>query len=137
MPTDINGVTCRTARESLEHIIAHAKAGRIGPSDKRADDGHRHTCLYEYPSGNNCAVGVLFSKAQLEFIRKVEGENQMIGHLARKHIGERNLQAVTGLPMRSLEMLQRAHDDTLSQSPQMARLAVMKVAQNMLTALKD
>ena len=130
----INGVACRTKRESLLHIIAQAEAGTISAKDKR--DARFGQCAYVYPSGNNCAVGSLFSKEQLKDIERLELNEMSIDYVADK-IGEKNIEAVTGMTMFELESLQKTHDEVLQNSGfEKARQAVIHHAKDMLQALK-
>lgn len=108
----IAGVKCRSAIESLEHIIKRAKAGKIGPTKKDRDE-YKH-CAYKYPSGNNCAVGCLFSKDQLKDICNKNVNGNGVVSLARV-IGAHNLETVTGMDIPSLLLLQKAHDDVVNE----------------------
>jgi len=104
----INGVKCRTGKESLEHIIKQAKKGKIGANLDKGDD--YGSCEYVYPSGNNCAVGSLFSQAQLKDIRKHHHNGSNIGFVAATHVGHKNIETVTGLKVSQLMHIQNIHD---------------------------
>lgn len=104
----INGVKCRTGRESLEHIIKQANKGKIGANVDKGDS--YGDCEYVYPSGNNCAVGSLFSKAQLKDIRKRHHNGSNIGYVAAVCVGHDNLETVTGLTVGQLMHIQNIHD---------------------------
>jgi hypothetical protein len=104
----INGVKCRSGRESLAHIIKQAKKGKIGANADKGDSFG--DCEYVYPSGNNCAVGSLFSKAQLKDIRKHHHNGANIGYVAAVHVGHKNLETVTGLKVSQLIHIQNIHD---------------------------
>lgn len=115
MPHTINGVQCRTKVESLQHIIIQAKKGKIGP---KLEKGDKPNCNYQYPSGNNCAVGCLFSEAQLKLIME---ENEYQETMNEEHIaslaktfGAKNIEAVTGMKLHELETIQKAHDSELT-----------------------
>ena len=115
----INGVQCRTGKESLEHIIKQAKKGKIGPSAEKNDS--IGSCNYRYASGNNCAVGSLFSKAQLRDIQARGGNAYSIAYVANGGSGGigvswKNIEAVTGLKKPQLEALQSIHDTATMQS---------------------
>lgn len=136
MPHITNGIECRTAKESLQFVIEQAKAGKIGPTDQPCDADWQHTCAYIYPSGNHCAVGALFSKAQVEFIETGGNGETSIKYLAKISIGERNVEAVTGLPVNTLQSLQTTHDRALgNHGPDAARKAVIDFAEKMLQKL--
>lgn len=114
MPHIINGVKCRTREESLKHIIKQAKAEKIGPNGTTENTGHAHDCQYQYPSGNNCAVGALFSKRQLNQIKKQGMNGMSVAYLATSNlVGKRNLETVTGMKLSELEVIQKIHDETL------------------------
>jgi len=115
VPKIINGVTCRTREESLKHIIKQANKGKIGAAHAK-DGGFGGSCLYEYPSGNHCAVGCLLSKKQLKDLQRRELMEMSIGHVS-KYVGAVNLEAVTGMTLEELEKLQRVHDKAMSESP--------------------
>jgi hypothetical protein len=108
MPTIINGVACRSKIESLKHIISQAKKGKIGPNAEKGD--HRGACQYTYASGNHCAVGSLFSEAQLKLIDQ-EDENESDVEAVASVFGEKNIEAVTGMTVQELRALQKVHDD--------------------------
>jgi hypothetical protein len=115
----INGVECRTREESLRHIIKRAKLKKIGPKTEAEAAGAY--CCYLYESGNNCAVGSLFSPKQLEEIDAKAFNELSIGYLATE-VGKRNIEEVTGMTLKELELLQKIHDDTLqNHTPQAAR----------------
>ena len=136
MPHITNGIECRTAKESLKYLIKQAKAGKIGPTDKPCDADWQHSCAYIYPSGNHCAIGALFSKAQLDFIEAGGDMETSIKHLTACRIGERNVEAVTGLPVNTLQSLQTTHDRALgNRGPEAARNAVIYFAEKMLQQL--
>lgn len=108
MPHIINGVQCRTKVESLKHIISQAEKGKIGPDATKGD--HRGACQYTYPSGNHCAIGSLFSEAQLKLIDK-EDENESDITVIADAFGKQNVEAVTGMTVSELKTLQSVHDD--------------------------
>ena len=113
----INGVECRTREESLRHIARQAKLKKIGPK-RETEHGN---CQYLYESGNNCAVGSLFSPKQLEEIDAKAFNELSIGYLASE-VGKKNIETVTGMKLKELELLQKIHDDTLANhSAQAAR----------------
>jgi hypothetical protein len=114
MPQIINGVSCRSKIESLQHIIDQAKKGKIGPNVSKRDPAM--SCFYQYPSGNHCAIGSLFSEAQLKQINKGDSwedhnEESIVG-LAR-HFGKKNVETVTGMSVEELSILQNTHDKEL------------------------
>ena len=105
----VNGIECRTRQESLIHIAQQAKLKKIGPKNE-----HEHGfCEYRYASGNNCAVGALFSKAQLDQIDAWGCTSTSINQLALVNIGKRNVETITGMKLKELEIIQKIHDDTL------------------------
>ena len=110
MPQIINGVSCRSKIESLQHIIKQAKKGKIGPNVSKRDP--TMSCFYQYPSGNNCAVGSLFSEAQLKQINTGDHNEESIGGLAVR-FGEKNIEAVTGMSLPELKLLQQVHDEAV------------------------
>jgi hypothetical protein len=131
----IKGIECRTREESLRHIAQQAKLKKIGPKTEKDET---YGCEYEYPSGNNCAVGSLFSKAQLKDIRAQHANGTSIGYLAKYQMGVRNIETVTGMKIEELEILQRIHDDTLNNhNPQAARDGVRIYCEKELEKLKN
>lgn len=129
----INGVQCRTREESLRHIIKQAKLKKIGPK-RETEHGE---CNYVYPSGNNCAVGSLFSENQLKDIKARDFNEMSINYLALREVGKRNVEAVTGMKLKELELLQKIHDDTsANHSPQAARDGVRIYCEKELEKLK-
>ena len=138
MPKIINGVTCRTREESLKHIIKQAKAGKIGP---KANDQHGFdSCAYQYPSGNHCAVGCLFSAKQIKDIKIRQANGLSISYLAsRSAIGKRNIEAVTGMSLTELKSLQSIHDRSLESSGgvQLARAKLIDYCEKELAELAN
>lgn len=131
----VKGIECRTREESLRHIIQQAKLKKIGPKTEKDET---YGCEYEYPSGNNCAVGSLFSKEQLKDIRAQHANGSAILFLAQYHIGKRNIETVTGMKLKELEILQRIHDDTLgNHNPQAARDGVRIYCEKELEKLQN
>ncbi len=111
----INGVKCRTATESLKYIIKRAGANKIGPTKSDLTKNPTWSnCMYEYPSGNNCAVGCLFSKEQLKYINKYNSNNISIDALSNV-IGVKNIETVTGLKLQDLISLQEIHDEAVDE----------------------
>ena len=51
----------RTLRQSLQHILAEAEAGRLGAFDQEG-------CVYESEDGKHCAIGCLLTRAQLDHL---------------------------------------------------------------------
>lgn len=134
MPKIINGVTCRTRKESLMHIMDQARKGKIGPTEK--DD--QYDCSYRYPSGNCCAVGSLFSKQQLKDIKDRNLNDTKVFLLASR-VGESNITTVTGMTVRELDNIQRIHD-TRTQSTggaQKARIKLIEYCERELQELKS
>jgi len=114
MPHIINGVSCRSKIESLQHIIDQAKQGKIGPNVNKGD---KLDCAYQYKSGNNCAVGSLFSEAQLKEINcsadPWESHNEESVDALARIFGKNNIEAVTGMAIAELVTIQRVHDKAL------------------------
>lgn len=134
MPHIINGVQCRTKIESLQHIINEAKKGKIGPNPEKDDPVH--SCFYAYPSGNHCAVGCLFSEAQLKVIDQ-EDENESNVEALASTFGKKNIEAVTGMTIEELEALQKIHDGAM-QGYRLTRSARLKeVIHGVNTMLKQ
>lgn len=105
----INGVKCRTAIESLKYIIKRAGENKLGPTKlDLTKNSTWDNCMYEYPSGNNCAVGCLFSKEQLKYINEY---NSISIDALSDVIGVKNIETVTGLELQDLISLQQIHDD--------------------------
>lgn len=131
----INGVKCRTREESLKHMLRQAKAGKIGPSPSDTED---YFCLYRYSSGNNCAVGSLFSHAQLTDIDRLGFNESSVAMLATlSDIGKRNLETVTGMKVKELHIIQKIHDDTLqNHGVQQARDGVIAYCKKELASSK-
>jgi hypothetical protein len=140
MPQIINGVSCRSKIESLQHIIDQAKKGKIGPNIKKRDPST--SCFYQYPSGNHCAVGSLFSEAQL---KQIKGDDSWESHNEEniagvaKRFGEKNIETVTGMSIDELKVLQNTHDKVLQEFSanaakriNNARQAVIEQAKKML-----
>ena len=138
MPKIINGVTCRTRKESLKHIIKQAKAGKIGPKD--GDKIGFENCSYVYPSGNNCGVGCLFSAKQLKDI-KARGCNGMaINYLAGSYnVGKKNIEAVTGMAVKELKHIQHIHDSAVDSTGgvQLARIRLIEYCEKELAELAN
>lgn len=129
----VNGIECRTREESLKHIVQQAKLKKIGPKTEREACG----CEYEYPSGNNCAVGSLFSKAQLKSIDEAAQNEVSIDYLAKDFIGRRNIETVTGMKLKELQIIQQIHDGTLqNHGPQQARDGVRIYCEQQLEKLQ-
>jgi len=143
MPQIINGVSCRSKIESLQHIIEQAKKGTIGPNVSKGDP--IGSCFYQYPSGNNCAVGSLFSQAQLKQINNTDDSwhsynEESIAGLALR-FGKKNVETVTGMSVPELTRLQHTHDEALQGFAdndegrvKNARQAVIEQATKMLKA---
>jgi hypothetical protein len=141
MPHIINGVSCRSKIESLQHIIDQAKKSKIGPNVRKGDP--TMSCFYQYPSGNNCAIGSLFSEAQLKEINCSDdpwhGHNEeSIAGLALR-FGKKNVETVTGMSVPELTRLQHTHDEALQGFAdndegrvKNARQAVIELATEML-----
>ena len=145
MPHIINGVSCRSKIESLQHIIDQAKKGKVGPNISRKDPST--SCYYQYPSGNNCAIGCLFSKAQLKQINNgdewTDHNEESIKGLAQ-YFGRKNVETVTGMEISELEILQNTHDRELQayssndkERVKNARQAVIDKANEMLEKALD
>jgi len=129
----INGVECRTREESLRHIIQQANLKKIGPKREGEDGG----CEYLYASGNNCAVGSLFSKTQLKSIDEAGYNESAIDYVAKDFLGKRNVETVTGMKVSELKMIQEIHDNTLqNHSPQAARDGVRIYCEQQLEKLQ-
>ena len=129
----INGVECRTREESLRHIAQQAKLKKVGPKTEREACG----CEYQYPSGNNCAVGSLFNKAQLKTIKKAGLNEMAIDYVARDYVGQKNIETVTGMEMKELKKLQELHDGVVQdRSPQAARDALIRYCETELEKLE-
>ena len=107
MPHIINGIECRSKIESLQHILDQAKKGKLGPNTEKGDG--RGDCSYLYPSGNHCAVGCLFSEAQIQAIIN-EDVNESDVALIVDTFGRKNIEAVTGMTFEELRDLQTLHD---------------------------
>jgi len=69
-------------------------------------------CSYRYDSGNNCAVGCLFSDAQLKWITKRGLDHKLIEDVARA-ASQKNIEMVTGLSLSDLLYIQSKHDELL------------------------
>jgi putative SOS response-associated peptidase YedK len=67
-----------------------------------------HGCKYE-AEGRNCAVGALFTTAQLNDIEERGMNAYGVGGLAC-YVGKKNLEAVTGFTLRELAEMQCMHD---------------------------
>ena len=92
----------RTRKQAYKHILAELDAGRLGAAGE-------HGCVYE--SGKkHCAVGCLFSPDQLKDIKRRRLNAEFgVRELARE-IGKENIEAVTGLELYELRLLQEKHD---------------------------
>lgn len=145
MPHIINGVSCRSKIESLQHIIDQAKKRKIGPNVRKGDPST--SCYYQYPSGNNCAIGSLFSEAQLKQINNgdewTDHNEESIKGLAQ-YFGRKNVETVTGMEIGELEILQNTHDRELQayskddqERVKNARQAVIDKANEMLEKALD
>lgn len=131
----VKGIECRTREESLKHIAQQAKLKKIGPKTEREEASG--FCNYLYSSGNNCAVGSLFSQEQLKDIQARHCNELSISYLATA-IGKRNIETVTGMKLKELEILQKIHDDTLmNHSPQAARDGVRIYCEKELEKLQE
>jgi hypothetical protein len=137
MATIINGVKCRTREESLRHIIKQAKAGKIGPNNE-SDASSASNCMYEYRSGNNCAVGCLLSKEQLKDLKRQSLNEMSIFYVAATNsIGLKNVETVTGMKLPELRKIQMIHDQALERSGgvQMARNKLIEYCEKELEAI--
>ena len=145
MPHIINGVSCRSKIESLQHIIDQAKKGKVGPNLSKNDPST--LCYYQYPSGNKCAIGCLFSEAQLKQINNgdewTDHNEEGIKGLAQ-YFGRKNVETVTGMEIKELEILQNTHDRELQaywkddqERVKNARQAVIDKANEMLEKALD
>lgn len=121
MPHIINGVECRNREESLRHIIKQAKAEKIGPKVGKDSTG---SCQYHYPSGNNCAVGSLFSDNQIAYIKRF-GMNDTRITLVATNVGADNIKTVTGMAITELQCIQSIHDQAVSSGAEKARQKVI------------
>ena len=93
----------RTQKQAYEHILSELDAGRLGAANSFG-------CSY-VEGKRHCAVGCLFNDAQLADIeRRRLNVNFGIRELAHHHIGTENIEAVTGLELFDLILLQRKHD---------------------------
>ena len=89
-------------QESLRKILAYADQPKRFFVDAKYSNG----------KGCKCAVGVLFSPAQLRDISKRGLQGVSVKMLAHQ-IGVENIEFVTGLTLPELEFLQDANDDNL------------------------
>lgn len=112
---NVNEFVGPTREQSLKKILAYAK----NPKTRFASR------YYTNGSGNHCAVGTLFSKEQIQDIisRRLNGAD--IEELAftvsgtdKTRIGKKNIEAVTGLTLRELTIIQRANDHCISSDAQ-------------------
>jgi len=94
----------RTKLESLKHILDRYLAGKLGARER----GMGGTCRYRLGE-RNCAVGCLFNPAQLKDIAERNMNGAGIRRVAQ-HIGENNIEAVTGMKVEELATLQQLHD---------------------------
>ena len=96
----INGFRRPTREESLNKILAYAN----DPKKYFVPD------QYSDRKGCHCAVGVLFSPAQLRDISRRGLFDQDIGTVVES-IGTDNIEFVTGLKVDELKMLQACNDN--------------------------
>lgn len=100
-----------TREQSLKKILAYAK----NPKTRFASG------YYTNGSGDYCAVGTLFSKEQIRDIisRRLNDSNiqelaYMLSGTDKTRIGKKNIEAVTGLSLQELKVIQRANDCCIS-----------------------
>lgn len=129
----INGVKCRTRIESLNHIISQAKKAKIGIN---MDKGDKHDlCQYEFNSGNNCGVGSLFDKKQLNWLKKQELNESSITYVAQGFVGKKNIETVTGMKLKELAHIQHIHD--MAKDGQEARIKLTIYCNAQLAKLNE
>jgi hypothetical protein len=95
----------RTPLQAYQHVLARFRAGKLGAMKPTGG------CVYQEEGvDKNCAVGCLFTQAQLDDI-KARGLNSSAGvtRLAND-IGLDNIEAVTGLKLADLMEMQGMHD---------------------------
>jgi len=134
----INGIKCRTRNESLKHIIEQTKAGKVGPKSSDQHVMFGDLCSYQYESGNNCAVGCLFTKEQLKWIDDRLLNNTDILDLSQR-VSVENIEAVTGIPLTTLYDIQCEHDDILAceMDPEQRKIAQQKFIKYIESLLEE
>ena len=111
----VNGFVKPTREETYEKIFKAIEAGKVMPLPTDINSKcHTNTCLYEYPSGNRCIVGALFTQQQVDFIRAI-GELESSIDSLESDIGTNNIEFVTGLCIDEIVELQCAHDIVVDQ----------------------
>jgi len=91
----------RTRLQNLKHILKQYTKGNLGANVAGA-------CYYEH-NGKNCGVGCMFSAAQIRDL-KARGLNGMSIEYVTAEIGEKNIEAVTGMSLDELGTMQAHHD---------------------------
>lgn len=108
---NVNRFVGPTREQSLKKILTYAK----NPKTRFASG------CYINGLGNYCAVGTLFSKAQIQDIisrrlncADIEELAFIISGTDKTRIGKKNIEAVTGLTLQELRVIQRANDCRIS-----------------------
>jgi len=122
----------RTRLSALKHILNMLDACMLGAGAGRAIGG----CMYRF-KGSYCAVGCLFTEAQLDDIRKVGLNNVAVDELA-KYVGEENLKYMTGMTLDELSEMQRMHDSAFDRYGDLGsfrKYLLQEIAEERLTSL--
>lgn len=93
--------------DQYKKLLAAAIDGKLGA-------GKGSACMYSMGK-RNCAVGFMFTPTQIEDIKARRLNRANVMELSDK-IGGKNIETVTGFPIRELQSLQNLHDcsvDTL------------------------
>lgn len=95
--------TLQTKLAALEKVLEGIQSGTVNPSVMG-------TCRYhDDVTYLRCGVGILFNDAQIEDIKKRRLNGASVQVLAMT-IGRRNIEAVTGMSVDDLRVLQSKHD---------------------------
>lgn len=95
----------RTPLQAYQHVLSRFKAGKLGAMKSTGG------CVYQEEGvDKNCAVGCLFTQAQLDDI-KARGLNSSAGVTRLVEVfGLKNIEHVTGLKLGALMEMQGMHD---------------------------
>ena len=101
----MHGYNSPSKLDQYRKLKRKALAGKLGA---RSQQG----CVYAH-GGRNCAIGALFTQAQIKDIKEC-GLNHFSIQCVSETIGRKNLEAVTGFTLKELTVMQHLHDASAS-----------------------
>ena len=121
----VNGIQRGDRAASLRKIIAYANQPKKYFVDGKYSDG----------KGCHCAVGVLFTPAQLRDIAR-RGMTQASVMILASAVGRKNIEFVTGMSLSELKELQEANDRLSGDRIRPAKTEIRMWAQTRLNSLE-